>query len=86
MEEFAELFIQDSVPSVPSRPLLPSDLPFSGYLTEEKFAELCRRAPKAMFQEFKLLSIMSMARKEQVTELHRLVSHLNVKLKTIHDW
>ncbi|KAJ4392829.1 hypothetical protein N0V85_006808, partial [Neurospora sp. IMI 360204] len=86
MEEFAELFIQDSVPSVPFRPLLPSDLPFSGYLTEEKFAELCRGAPKAMFQEFKLLSIMSMARKEQVTELHRLVSHLNVKLKTIHDW
>ncbi|KAK3351187.1 hypothetical protein B0H65DRAFT_506633 [Neurospora tetraspora] len=87
MEEFAELFIRDAAPCVPFQSLFPSsNIPFSGYLNEERFTELCDKDPQAMFQEFKLLSIMSMAQKEQVSELHRLVSQLGVKMNTIHDW
>ncbi|CCC11947.1 hypothetical protein SMACR_05161 [Sordaria macrospora] len=87
MEEFTELFIRNSVPCVSYQSLLPSsNIPVSDYLNEDKFTELCNRDPQAMFQEFKLLSIISMARAEQVSGLHRLVSFLNDKLKTVHDW
>ncbi|KAJ4329528.1 hypothetical protein N0V85_009991, partial [Neurospora sp. IMI 360204] len=87
MEEFAELFIQDALPCVPHRALLPSsELPFNGYLNEPKFTELCAKRPTDMFHEFKLWVTMSMALREQVSEMRQIISSLNAKLHTVPDW